>query len=143
MAVGLFLLGVPFSILLGIIAGITELIPIIGPWIGGAAGVIVTLATAPEKALWVLLLYLVIQFAENAILVPRIQGNALRLHPVAVIVIVIISGHYFGIWGIILGPPLVAMGKDIVTYFIQEWKPPEGEIGSPPEEEPAPGTSLH
>ena len=52
-AVGLFLLGVPFSILLGIIAGITELIPIIGPWIGGAAGVIVTLATAPEKALWV------------------------------------------------------------------------------------------
>ena len=142
-AVGLFLLGVPFSILLGIIAGITELIPIIGPWIGGAAGVIVTLATAPEKALWVLLLYLAIQFAENAILVPRIQGNALRLHPVAVIVIVIISGHYFGIWGIILGPPLVAMGKDIVTYFIQEWKPPEGEIGSPPEEEPAPGTSLH
>ena len=55
-----------------------------------------TLATAPEKALWVLLLYLVIQFAENAILVPRIQGNALRLHPVAVIVIVIISGIISG-----------------------------------------------
>lgn len=134
-AVGLLLLGVPYAIFLGIVAGITEMIPIIGPWIGGAIGVLVTLATEPQKALWVILLYLIIQLVENAVLVPRIQGNALKLHPIAVIVIVIIASQHFGIWGIILGPPLVAMGKDMVVYFVQEWNPPEEEESRQPEEE--------
>ena len=126
--VGLLLLGVPFAIFLGIVAAITELIPIIGPWIGGAVGVLVTLATVPEKALWVLLLYLGIQLLENALLVPRIQGNSLRLHPVVVILIVVLASQFFGIWGIILGPPLVALGRDLVSYFFREWNLPEEEI---------------
>ena len=134
-AVGLLLLGVPYAIFLGMVAGITEMIPIIGPWIGGAIGVLVTLATEPQKALWVILLYLIIQLVENAVLVPRIQGNALKLHPIAVIVIVIIASQHFGLWGIILGPPLVAMGKDMVVYFVQEWNPPEEEESRQPEEE--------
>ena len=133
--VGLLLLGVPFAFFLGIVAALTELVPIIGPWIGGAVGVLVTLATVPDKAPWVILLYLVIQLAENAVLVPRIQGNALKLHPIAVIMIVVISGHYFGIWGIILGPPLVAMGKDMVVYFFQQWSLPEEQQGGIPQPE--------
>lgn len=128
-AVALLLLGVPYAIFLGIIAGITELIPIIGPWIGGAIGLLVTLATEPQKAPWVILLYLVIQLLENALLVPRIQGNALKMHPIAIIVVIIIASQYFGIWGIILGPPLVAMVKDMLAYFVQEWNPPADEDG--------------
>ena len=120
-AVGLLLLGVPFSFFLGIVAGITELVPIIGPWIGGAIGVLVTLATEPAKVPWVILLYLIVQLAENVVLVPRIQGDALKLHPIAVILVVIVSGRYFGIWGIILGPPLVAMVRDMLVYFAREW----------------------
>lgn len=138
-AVALLLLGVPYAIFLGIVAGITELIPIIGPWIGGAIGVLVTLATEPEKAPWVILLYLVVQLAENALLVPRIQGNALKMHPIAVIVVIIIASQYFGIWGIILGPPLVAMVKDMLVYFVQEWNPPadkEDLAEEPREDEP-------
>ncbi len=122
--VGLLLLGVPFAFILGIVAGLTELVPIIGPWIGGAAGVLVTLATAPEKILWVILLYLVVQLLENTLLVPRIQGNTLRLHPIAVIMVIVVASHYFGLWGVILGPPLVAMGKDIIVYLAQEWNRP-------------------
>ena len=106
------------------VAGLTELIPIIGPWIGGAAGVLVTLATAPEKVLWVILLYLVVQLLENTLLVPRIQGNALKLHPVAIILLIVVASHYFGLWGVILGPPLAAMGKDVVVYFAREWSRP-------------------
>ena len=121
---GLLLLGVPFAFILGIVAGLTELVPIIGPWIGGAAGVLVTLATAPDKILWVILLYLVVQLLENTLLVPRIQGNTLRLHPIAVIMVIVVSSHYFGLWGVILGPPLVAMGKDIIVYLAQEWNRP-------------------
>ena len=124
--VGLVLLGVPFAFILGIVAGLTELVPIIGPWIGGAAGVLVTLATAPEKLPWVILLYLAVQLVENVFLVPRIQGETLRMHPVAVIMVIVIASHYFGLWGVILGPPVVAMLKDMALYFVREWnRPPE------------------
>ena len=123
-AVGLLLLGVPFAVILGIVAAITELIPIIGPWIGGAVGVLVTLATAPDKVLWVILLYLGVQLAENALLVPRIQAGSLKMHPIAVILVITVASQYFGLWGIILGPPLVAMVKEIIVYFAQEWSRP-------------------
>ncbi len=119
--IGLLLLDVPFAFVLGVVAGLTELVPIIGPWIGGAIGVLVTLATAPEKVVWVILLYLGVQLLENSLLAPRVQSAALHLHPIAVILIITIASQYFGLWGIILGPPLVAMGKDIVVYLVEEW----------------------
>jgi predicted PurR-regulated permease PerM len=123
-ALGLFLLGVPFQVLLGIVAGITELVPIIGPWIGGAVGVLVTLAVAPDKVIWVILLYLGIQVLENSLLVPRIQGNALDLHPIAVMIVIVIGSHLFGLWGVILGPLLVAAARDVIKYFIDQWNRP-------------------
>jgi predicted PurR-regulated permease PerM len=129
-ALGLFLLGVPFQVLLGIVAGITELVPIIGPWIGGAVGVLVTLATAPEKVIWVILLYLGIQVLENSVLVPRIQGNALDLHPIAMLVVIVIGSHLFGLWGVILGPLLAAVAKEVIKYFIDEWNRPALPLGS-------------
>jgi predicted PurR-regulated permease PerM len=98
-ALGLFLLGVPFQILLGIVVGLTELVPIIGPWIGGAVAVLVTLATTPEKVIWVILLYLGIQVLENSFLVPRIQGNALNVHPIAVMIVIVVGSHLFGLGG--------------------------------------------
>ena len=129
-AVGLLLLGVPFAVILGIVAALTEMIPIIGPWIGGAVGVLVTLATAPDKVLWVILLYLVIQLLENTLLVPRIQGDTLNMHPIAIIMVITIGSQYFGLWGVILGPPLVAMGKDVIVYFVQEWNRPPALAGT-------------
>ena len=119
--VGLLLLGVPFPFVLGIVAGVTELIPVIGPWIGGAVGILVTLATEPEKLPWVLALYVGVQLLENILLVPRIQGDSLKLHPVAIILTIIIFSHFFGLWGVILGPPLVAMLKDMIVCFAREW----------------------
>src|ERR671914_1850991 len=130
LALGLFLLGVPFPLLLGIVAGLTELVPIIGPWIGGAVGVLVTLATAPEKVIWVILLYLGIQVLENSFLVPRIQGNALDLHPIAMMVVIVIGSHLFGLWGVILGPLLAAVAKGVIKYFVDQWNRPALPLGS-------------
>ncbi|MSQ06101.1 MAG: AI-2E family transporter [Dehalococcoidia bacterium] len=124
MGVGLYFLGVPYSLLLGVVAGITELIPILGPWLGGAVGILVTLATAPDKVLWVLLLYLAVQQVESLLLVPRIQGHALRLHPMLIMLIVVVASQLAGIWGIIIGPPLVAVVRDLVRYFHREWHRP-------------------
>ena len=129
--VGLLLLSVPFAFVLGIVAGLTELVPVIGPWIGGAAGVLVTLAAEPEKLPWVILLYLGVQIVENVLLVPRIQGDALRLHPVAVIMVIVIASNYFGLWGVILGPPLVALIRDFAVYLSREWSiPPEPVVAA-------------
>ncbi len=119
--IGLIAMGVPFAVVLGVIAGVSEMIPIVGPLIGGATGILVTLATAPEKVIWVAVLYLGVQLVENTLLVPRVQAGTLNLHPVAVIVVIIVGGHFFGIWGIIFGPPLVSMGRDMVRYLAHEW----------------------
>ena len=129
--IGLLLMGIPFAFVLGIVAGLTELVPVIGPWIGGAVGVLVTLATEPAMVPWVILLYLGVQIVENVLLVPRIQGDALNLHPVAVILVIVIASNYFGLWGVILGPPVVALIRDLAVYFAREWnRPPcSGEQG--------------
>ena len=129
-AVGLLVLDIPFALLLGIVAGLTELIPLIGPFIGGAAGILVTLATEPDKVLWVLAFYVVIQLVENTLLAPRIQAKTLNMHPIAVILVFVLGSYFFGLWGVILGPPLVAMGRDIIIYFRQQWSgdsPPVAE----------------
>ena len=119
--IGLLALDVPFAVVLGVVAGLTELVPIIGPWIGGAVGVLVTLATEPDKLLWVILLYLIVQLLENTLLVPRIQAETLNLHPVAVILVITIGSQFFGLWGVILGPPLTALGRDVIVYFCRQW----------------------
>lgn len=118
---GLLALGIPFAVVLGIVAGLTELVPIIGPWIGGAVGALVTLATAPDKIVWVILLYLAVQLLENTLLVPRIQAETLNLHPIVVILVITIGSQFFGLWGVILGPPLTALGRDLIVYFCQQW----------------------
>ena len=127
--IGLMAMGVPFAAVLGVIAGLSEMIPIVGPLIGGAAGILVTLATAPEKVIWVAVLYLGVQLVENTLLVPRVQAGTLNLHPVAVIFVIIVGGHFFGIWGIIFGPPLVSMGRDVVRYLAREWDEPPSAAG--------------
>ena len=135
--IGLLLMGVPFAYVLGIVAGLTELVPVIGPWIGGAAGVLVTLATEPAMVPWVILLYLGVQIVENVLLVPRIQGDALNMHPVAVILVIVIASNYFGLWGVILGPPVVALIRDLAVYFVREWnRPPVPCLPGSGEQEP-------
>ena len=116
--VGLWLLGVRFAPILGLVAGIFELVPIIGPWIGAIPGIVVVLATAPDKVIWVALLYLGVQLIENSLLVPRIQSQALNLHPVMIITVLIVGSEVAGLWGIILGPPLAAAAREVFLYFL-------------------------
>jgi len=115
--IGLFIMRVKFALSLAIIAGITELIPILGPLIGGALAFIVTLATAPEKALWVALLYIVVQLLENNLLVPRIQGHYLRIHPAITLFLIVMGAYVAGFWGIILIVPLTATTVEIYKYL--------------------------
>ena len=122
--IGLLILGIgmEFAPALAAFAGVTELIPILGPWIGGAAAVIVTLAIAPEKAIWVALLFLAVQLLENTLLVPRIQGAYLRIHPAIIIVLLVLGAYIAGFWGILLIVPVTATIVEIYKYVRQSIK---------------------
>jgi len=123
--IGLLILRIDFAIALAAIAGLTELIPILGPWIGGAIAVLVTLAIAPEKAIWVALLFFIVQLLENNLLVPRIQGRYLRIHPAMILVLLVLGAKIAGFWGIILAVPLTATIVEIYKYVRQSVKTAE------------------
>lgn len=120
--IGLMILDIRFSILLAIVAGFSELIPIVGPIIGAIPGILVTLATDPEKIVWVVLMYLMIQLLENSLMVPRIQSQALKVHPVVIMLALVVGSEFAGLYGLILGPPIVAVIKEVV-YYLRKWNP--------------------
>jgi predicted PurR-regulated permease PerM len=127
---GLFLLGVDYFVILGIIAGITELIPIIGPILGAIPALIVVVATEPEKTIWVLLFYIGIQQLENVVLVPRIQGNAVEMHPALIIVLLAIAQQVAGFGGMLVAVPLAAVSRDLFKYIYLRLQQREEELAN-------------
>ncbi len=119
--VGLLLLDIEFAVLLGLVAGITEAIPVVGPIIGAVPGIIVTLATDPEKIVWVLALYLGSQLLENSLLVPRIQGNAVHMHPVVIMALLIVGSETFGVIGVVAAVPVASVTREVFKYFYGIW----------------------
>lgn len=115
--ISLTLLDVQMSLALGFFAGVTELIPIIGPWIGAIPGLIIIAATDPDKFIWVALVYLVIQQVENVLLVPRIQGNALEMHPAMILLLLAVGGAAFGLVGLLLIVPISALARELFWYI--------------------------
>lgn len=120
--IGLMLLKVPFTMALALLAGITELIPILGPWIGGGIAVIVTLALAPEKAIWVAVLFVGIQLVENSLLVPKVQSAYLHIHPAIMIVLLVFAAYIAGFWGLLIIGPLVATLVEIFKYVRDDYQ---------------------
>ncbi|MFH1775269.1 MAG: AI-2E family transporter [Chloroflexota bacterium] len=114
--VGLVTLRIDYALALAAFAGVTELIPVLGPWISGVVAVVITLALAPEKAIWVALLFVAVQLLENGLFVPRIQGSYFRIHPAVVIILLVLGVYIAGIWGMILAVPLTATVIEIYKY---------------------------
>src|SRR4029079_3735481 len=114
--VALTLLDVKYPIGLAIIAGFTEMIPIVGPIIGAIPAILVALVADPWKALWVALAFVVIQQIENNLIVPKIQGDFLRLHPGVIIVLLVCAGAIGGLLFVILVVPGAAFVRDIYQY---------------------------
>jgi predicted PurR-regulated permease PerM len=115
-AIGYGVLGVEYWPLLALIAGLTEIIPILGPWIGGVPAVIVALTDGPLKAIIVAVFIIVLQQIEGNILVPRIQGDAIGLSPLSVILAILAGTTLAGPLGGILAVPISA----IIQVLIQD-----------------------
>jgi predicted PurR-regulated permease PerM len=108
-----------------------ELVPILGPWIGGAVGVIVTLATNQGKIIWVIVLYVVVQLLEGNLLSPRVQGCTMHIHPAIILILIILGAHFAGFWGIVLIIPVTATLVPLYKYLLQSTK--EAGIKPPPQ----------
>ena len=119
--VGLLLLDIEFAVLLGVVAGVTEAIPVVGPILGAVPGIVVTLATDPEKIAWVLALYVGTQLVENSLLVPRVQGNAVHMHPITIMALLIVGSETFGVIGVVAAVPVASVVREVFRYFYGVW----------------------
>lgn len=112
----LFFFDIDFILLLAIIAGVTELVPIIGPIIGAVPGILVGFLISPVAGIAITILYIIVQQAENNFLVPRIIGDSVGVHPAILTVVLISLGYIFGLIGIILAAPVSAIARDLFVY---------------------------
>jgi predicted PurR-regulated permease PerM len=113
----LLIIGVPFAPVLGLIAGIFEILPNIGPYLGAIPAILIALATEPISAIWVALAFFAIQMIENLILVPRISGKSVQLHPALVMMVLVVGGQLAGLWGMIIAVPVTAIIRDVFLYL--------------------------
>ena len=110
-------LGIDLALLFGTIAGILELIPILGPYLGAVLPLLVAFLKRPILGVWVAISFALIQQIENIFLVPRISGRAVRFHPGVVMVIVVIAADLAGLWGLLLAVPVAAIIRDVFQYL--------------------------
>jgi predicted PurR-regulated permease PerM len=122
-----------FAVLLAVVAGVLELVPVIGPILSMIPTLVLALATDdPVKAaVAVVVLYLVVQQLENHVLVPIIQGDAVELHPSIVILALIVGSALFGLLGAILSVPVTAAARDIYRYCFRRLSEDDPDIPDP------------
>lgn len=107
----------PGSLLFGLFCGLTDLIPYIGPYIGGALAVLVGFSESKYLGIVSLIIVVAVQLLENLILQPIVMSKATKLNPLTIIIGLTIAGSLFGIWGMILATPIIAMLKVILNYY--------------------------
>lgn len=112
--IGLSIVGVNYALVLGLLAGIMELVPYVGPFLGGLVAVFFALSQSLTKAFLVVLLFVVIQQVENNILVPKVMQRAVGLNPIVSILALIIGAKLAGIPGALFAIP-VATALDVVV----------------------------
>ncbi|TSC95926.1 MAG: hypothetical protein Athens101410_250 [Parcubacteria group bacterium Athens1014_10] len=116
---GLLVIGVRYALVLGLFAGLTEIIPYLGPWIGAVPAVLIAFFQAPIKALVVAVFYLLVQQLENVIIVPRVMSKAVGLNPIIIICSLWVGGRISGILGMLIAVPVAGILSVIVKDYIE------------------------
>lgn len=120
--VGMQLLGVPFAILLGVLAFFFEFIPFLGPLFSAAACVIVAISVGWVTVGLVLLYFIGIHILEGYVIGPRVLGHSLGLHPAISIVALLIGGEVFGLWGALFAAPIAGILQVVLSTLWNEWR---------------------
>ncbi len=135
--VALFVIGIPFALLLGILSGLLAFIPFVGPAISVIPPILLALADDPVKALWVILAYAGVQFVEGNIVQPLVMSRVVSLHPVIIVFALLIMGTLFGFVGVLIAIPLVAALHILVhELWVKRMDEKGTDPNPPPKEEP-------
>jgi len=114
---GMYLIGVDFAFIIGFVAGLADLIPYFGPVIGAVPAIAFALLDSKVKALYALLVILVVQQLENSVISPKVLGESLGLHPLLVIFVLLAGGQLYGIVGMLVAVPVVAIIRVVLKYI--------------------------
>ncbi|MBU0597900.1 AI-2E family transporter [Patescibacteria group bacterium] len=127
--IGLIIIGLPYALVLGIWAGLTEFIPYLGPFLGAIPAVFIAITTGSFlKALFVVIWYVVIQQLENNLIVPKVMEKTVGLNPLVVIIVMLMGAKLAGVAGIILAVPLALIIKAFFEDFLSGVKGAEEKL---------------
>ncbi|MBM7717376.1 AI-2E family transporter [Siminovitchia sp. FSL H7-0308] len=115
--IGYLIIGLEYSLVLGVVAMVTNVIPFVGPWIGAFPAVIVGLLDSPLRAVLVILVIVIVQQIDGNITSPLVMGKKLNIHPLTIIFVLLIAGKFGGLLGLIFAVPAYALIKVIVSHM--------------------------
>ena len=120
-SIGLWMIGLKAPALFGFFCGLTNIIPYIGPYIGGAPAVIVGFTQSPTIGILTIVVIATIQFLEGNFLQPLIMSKTTKLHPVTIMLGLLVFGYFFGMIGMLISTPLIAVAKTIFVFFDKKY----------------------
>ena len=133
-SIGLWIIGLPFWLLVGMVAGVFNLVPLVGPFIGGGLAVIIALVSGqPVKAVLAALVLLAVQQIDNHLISPNVMGRTVQLHPVVVMLALLVGASFAGLFGMLVIVPLVAVAKIVFLFMWSKYVDSGEELtqGSP------------
>jgi predicted PurR-regulated permease PerM len=117
-SIGMFVIDLPFWLIVGMVAGLFNMIPLIGPWVGAVPGIIIALTTGGgvSKAVWVAIVMAIVQQIDNHFISPIVMQRAVKLHPAVVMLTLLAGGTLLGFFGLLLAVPAVAVLKIVFGH---------------------------
>lgn len=120
--IGFLIIGMDYALLLGVLAMVTSVVPYLGPAIAITPAVIIALVTSPFMLVKLAVVWTVVQLVEGNLISPQVMGKTLFIHPVTIIFVLLTAGSLFGIVGVILGIPMYALVRVIVSHIYKLFK---------------------
>lgn len=118
----LLILKVEFAVVIGFITGIADIVPYIGPFLGFLPAVFFAFLSSPTKAIWVSIIFLLIQWVENNVLAPKVIGDSTGIHPMMILLGLILGGGMFGVIGMVFSVPFIAVFKILIRFIYSKIK---------------------
>lgn len=115
--IALWLLGIKYSLILGILAGLLEIVPFVGPIFSGAVAFLIALSQSLSSAIYVLILFIVIQQLESYLLTPTFMRLATGLNPPLILISLLVGGKLLGIVGLVLAVPAAVLAQEVINYW--------------------------
>ncbi len=118
--IGMSIFKMPYAPLVSVLIGITSLVPVLGPYVGVVISAVLILFESPLTALWFVIFVVILQQLEGNLIYPRVVGNAVGLNGMWVLLAVVLGGSLFGVLGILLGVPVMAVIYSLVSHAVNK-----------------------